>query len=68
MNTLKLNKLNANQLTKEQMREIVGGENPHTCTCGCCYANDGGSNTSDNGIANYESRLQTGCDVTWVMD
>ncbi|HRS47639.1 MAG: TIGR04149 family rSAM-modified RiPP [Bacteroidales bacterium] len=67
MKSLKLNKLNMNKLTREQMGAITGGEAP-TCSCGCCYVNQGGANTTDNLIANYEGQLRTRCDeITGVM-
>lgn len=63
MKTLKLNKLNRNQLTKEQMKTIAGGTSAAPqCTCGCCYSDSGGSNTTDNGIANYDGSLSTRCE------
>lgn len=66
MKSLKLNKLNMNQLSKEQLSSVRGGA--ATCTCGCCYANSGGSNTTDNGIANYDGGLRTKCDkITMVI-
>ena len=67
MKSLKLNKLNMNQLSKEQLSTIRGGSAP-SCTCGCCYANSGGSNTTDNGMANYEGGLKTMCkEITMVI-
>lgn len=67
MKSIKLNKLNMNKLSKEQMRVVSGGAAPQ-CSCGCCYVNQGGSNSTDNLIANYDGGLQTRCDeITGVM-
>lgn len=57
MKSLKLNKLNMNQLSKEQLKAVRGGTAPGLCSCGCCYAGSGGSNTVDNAIANNEGGL-----------
>jgi len=61
MKSLKLNKLNMNHLSREQMNSVRGGESSWSCSCGCCYVNSGGSNTSDNLIKNYEGSLRTNC-------
>jgi natural product precursor len=69
MKSLKLNKLKLNQLSKNQLNAIKGGDTPgYTCSCGCCYVNQGGANTTDNLIANYEGQLRTRCDkIAGVM-
>ncbi len=69
MKSLKLNKLKLNQFSKEQLNAIKGGDaSGYTCSCGCCYVNQGGSNSTDNLIANYEDELSTKCDeITGVM-
>jgi natural product precursor len=62
MKSLKLNKLNQNTLSKDHMRRVLGGQG-NLCSCGCCYVNQGGSNTVDNAIANNEgSLLSPNCD------
>ncbi|HAQ65164.1 MAG TPA: rSAM-modified peptide [Bacteroidales bacterium] len=61
MNSIKLNNLNQGQLSKEQMNAVAGGESV-TCSCGCCYANNGGSSVSDNLNANISGGLATKCD------
>ncbi len=62
MKSLKLNKLNQNSLSKDQMKKVRGGES-NLCTCGCCYAGSGGSSTVDNAIANNEGGLYSpNCD------
>lgn len=66
MKSLKLNKMSANRLTKEQLKSVRGGIAP-TCSCGCCYVDNGGSNTGDNLAANYEGGFQTKCPVTHVI-
>ena len=69
MKSLKLNKLKLNQLSKDQLNAIRGGDAPgYNCSCGCCYVNQGGSNTTDNLIANYDGGLHTRCaEITGVM-
>jgi len=60
MKTLKLNKLQANQISVRDIKRIVGGEGE--CCCGCFYANNGGSSTSDNFNANFAHDLRSpGC-------
>ena len=61
MNTLKLNKIYNNPLTKEQMREVAGGEEIRTCHCGCCWAGNGGSSIESNSAANWEGNLKSPC-------
>lgn len=61
MNNLKLNKLN--QISDALKNVIKGGYIPTaTCTCGCCYANNGGSSVANNRDANYEKGAYTQCD------
>jgi natural product precursor len=60
MNTLKLNKLSAQNLTDRQMGKIKGGSDCivlKTCSCGCQQANNGGSSIADNSSANCRSGL-----------
>jgi natural product precursor len=60
MKNLKLNKLSARNLTDRQMDKIKGGDPcvlVRTCTCGCQYANSGGSSVSDNCSTNSSSGL-----------
>lgn len=49
-NSLKLMRLSEAELSKKEMNIIKGGD--VNCGCGCCYANQGGSGTLDNGEAN----------------
>ncbi len=68
MKSIKLNKLNMNRLSREQLNAIKGGASGYKCSCGCCYANQGGSNSTDNLIANYDYATTTKCDeITGVM-
>lgn len=46
---LKLNQLNAEELKQRQMNALRGGYN---CGCGCNYAAQGGSSSSENYNAN----------------
>lgn len=55
MKDLKLNKLN-----RSDMKQITGGETPtYKCSCGCQYANQGGSSTNDNCVANAKNGLKS---------
>jgi len=58
MKTLKLNSLNNNQLTKEQMKSVAGGD-CIVCQCGCCYVNNGGSSVQTNAGANAKGGLHS---------
>lgn len=61
MNNLKLNKLN--KISEEMKNIIKGGYYPTaTCTCGCCYADNGGSSVANNRDANYDKKTTTNCD------
>jgi natural product precursor len=57
MKTLKLNKLNNDQLSKKQMKSVVGGST--VCQCCCLYANSGGSSVHDNAYANGAGGLNS---------
>ncbi|MGQ1911716.1 TIGR04149 family rSAM-modified RiPP [Marinifilum sp. RC60d5] len=55
MKTLKLSKLeNSVKLSEKQMSKMHGGA---SCTCGCFYADSGGSSTNANGNANAAGGL-----------
>ena len=56
---LVLNQLAKKELTQRQQAMIKGGRG---CTCGCCYANSGGSSSVDNGLVNCYGSLRTNCD------
>jgi natural product precursor len=65
MNRLKLNRLNSRKMLEEKMSVIRGGAAHDECCCGCIYANQGGSNTWDNAMANNKQLLHStnaGCD------
>jgi natural product precursor len=65
MKTLKLNKLNNGQLSRKQMKSVVGGT--AVCACGCCYAGNGGSSIRDNGNANAAGGLYSvDCSIKWT--
>lgn len=57
MKNLKLTALEADELSKKAMKSINGGH--YSCGCSCYYANQGGSSSSDNGNANYDSGLKS---------
>lgn len=65
MNSLKLNKLNKNLLSNEQMKGVTGGAN--TCQCGCCYANSGGSSVTDNAWANARHGYTSPCEIKHII-
>ncbi|GHV35029.1 hypothetical protein FACS1894178_3750 [Bacteroidia bacterium] len=53
MKNLKLNKIAEGNLNEKQMHQIKGGgATPFICSCGCQYANSGGSSISANMYAN----------------
>ncbi|ATR96311.1 MULTISPECIES: TIGR04149 family rSAM-modified RiPP [Bacteroidales] len=53
---IKLNKLAENSLANREMKKIKGG---NCCTCGCMYANSGGSSSTDNRNANHKNDLDS---------
>lgn len=63
MKTLKLNKLQTNQLADREMKEIAGGTaDAGNCCCACAYENQGGSSSSANFNANFGSgKSSPGC-------
>jgi natural product precursor len=56
LSKLKLNVLSDANLLDREMNILRGGD--HSCTCSCYYANNGGSSSSDNSKANYNSATQ----------
>jgi hypothetical protein len=67
MNSIKLNKIENSQLNNNEKLELRGGAATPDCTCGCCYANDGGSSVEDNAMANTKLGIPTKCKkvVAW---
>ena len=65
---LVLSQIARKELSQRQQRTIKGGRH---CTCGCCYAGSGGSNTDWNGCTNNaggDNGLHTGCpDEVWYL-
>lgn len=61
LNRIKLNALSESCLQDKEMNAIVGGHD--VCRCSCAFANQGGSNESDNMVANgqYGYHSATGC-------
>ena len=59
MKDLKLNKLAKNRLERNEMQNIAGGASEYYCTCGCNYANSGGSSVNANGNANADGGLMS---------
>ncbi|MEG1886437.1 MAG: TIGR04149 family rSAM-modified RiPP, partial [Alistipes sp.] len=54
MKNLKVNQIEKNRLDAKEMRAITGGA---MCGCGCKYANNQGSSTTDNANANMHLGL-----------
>lgn len=59
MKSLKLNQLESQRLAKKEMKDVTGGSDQYYCTCGCKYANNGGSSVEANGMANADSGLHS---------
>ena len=57
LSKISLLKLEKESLSDQEMRCIKGGFDD--CTCGCHYANYGGSNTGDNFSANDAKNLHS---------
>ncbi|WP_299553709.1 TIGR04149 family rSAM-modified RiPP [uncultured Porphyromonas sp.] len=51
---IKLNKLSDDALAQRQLQGIKGG-GADCCTCGCYYANQGGSSRAANDAANTKN-------------
>jgi len=58
---LALSQLAKKELTQRQMGNVKGGKHLIVCTCGCCYADSGGSSTQVNRNANCELDTTTLC-------
>ena len=54
---LKLNEISRTRLEESEMCRLLGGGTPGNCTCGCLYANSGGSSTASNDAVNNASGL-----------
>jgi natural product precursor len=61
MKKLKLNVLASESLSKIEMNQVKGG---NSCTCGCQYADKGGSSIEANCNANYSGSKTTPKGVT----
>ena len=61
-----LSQLAKKELTKRQQGLIKGGRG--NCTCGCCYAGDGGgSSIVDNAVANCKDNKTTYCEIDFPV-
>ncbi len=49
---IKLNEISKVHLEEMEMCRLLGGGTPGNCTCGCLYADSGGSSTASNDAAN----------------
>ena len=49
---IKLNEISKVRLEEMEMCRLLGGGTPGNCTCGCLYADSGGSSTASNDAAN----------------
>jgi len=64
MDNIKLNRIDNFQLNNNEKQQLKGGDLPKPkCTCGCCYANNGGSSVGENLGANADNTLKTKCDT-----
>lgn len=54
---LKLHHLENDALSELHMKCLIGGGTSSVCSCGCHYANSGGSSSAVNDAANYEYGL-----------
>lgn len=54
---ISLLKLEKESLLDQEMRCLKGGFDD--CTCGCNYANDGGSSVGDNDASNFANHLHS---------
>lgn len=59
--TLKLNKIINEEISERVSSLITGGADTTTCQCGCCYSDQGGSSTHENGAANAEHGYRSPC-------
>lgn len=50
MKSLKLNQIEKETLSNQELSQIKGG---NSCRCACYYRNVGGSSIADNGTANW---------------
>ncbi|MEG2514221.1 MAG: TIGR04149 family rSAM-modified RiPP [Bacteroidaceae bacterium] len=74
MKSLKLNQIENSRLAKNEMKHIMGGRYTmivgncvvsYTCSCGCQYANSGGSSTDANKSANRSGGLRSSNATVW---
>lgn len=56
LSRLKLVQLSEANLRDREMNELKGGD--WACTCSCYWADNGGSSSYDNSVANYNSPTQ----------
>jgi natural product precursor len=59
MKSLKVNRIEKENLSEKEMNQVRGG---NTCGCGCLYADKGGSSTYDNANANLADNKFSGSD------
>lgn len=54
-----LKRINLASLANTELKEVKGGHVGGSCSCGCAcaYADNGGSSTGDNAVANCEGGL-----------
>jgi natural product precursor len=58
MKSIKLNQMAKNAMKKKELNLIKGGVS-RGCGCGCLYADQGGSSTYMNGMANCDAGVKT---------
>lgn len=67
MKKIKINQIANQKLSEKALNNLKGGEAVY-CSCGCKYANQGGSSVDANGAANSRSGLRSndgGCAQWW---
>lgn len=67
MKKIKINQIVNQKLSEKALNNLKGGEAVY-CSCGCKYANQGGSSVDANGAANSRSGLRSndgGCAQWW---
>ncbi|MCD8555939.1 MAG: TIGR04149 family rSAM-modified RiPP [Bacteroides graminisolvens] len=57
LSKLRLTSLSESNLQEKEMSTLTGGD--CSCGCGCLYANNGGSSTGENMVANSQNGLHS---------
>lgn len=65
MKSLKVNQIEKNQMSANEMNYILGGGGTNYCGCACAYADSGGSSTYNNGYANSRGGVNSPEQSKW---